>query len=292
MDDEGESIRGMDIRELEANGLTFRYRELGEGEPVLLLHGFPETSHMWTGLMPALAEAGYRCIAPDQRGYSPGARPPDVSMYRYEEIGSDVHAIARAAGCERFHLIGHDWGAGAGWLALAIDPTPVQSWVPMSVPHILAFAQAVRDDPEEELYRGMLQLFTDPNSAATMAADDAAGFRAAAWTSSPPEQVEDYVSVFKDPAAVQAALNWYVAGDAHMRLLDDESFKVGPVDVPTLFLWGRNDPYIRPMALDLAKPYMKGPYRVVELDADHWLIQQQPDQVRDEILKHLKANPL
>jgi pimeloyl-ACP methyl ester carboxylesterase len=282
----------MNTREIEANGLTFKCRELGDGEPVLLLHGFPETSHMWTELMPVLAEAGYRCLAPDQRGYSPGARPAELNSYRYEEIGGDVLAIARAAGFEKFHLIGHDWGAGAGWLVLAIDPSPVQSFVAMSVPHMLGFAQAVRDDPEEEAYRGMLQIFTDPNSAAAMAADDAAGFRAAAWTSSPPEQVEDYVSVFKDAAAVQAALNWYVAGDAHMRLLDDESFKVGPVDVPTLLLWGKNDAYIRRMALDMAEPYMKGQYRVVELDAGHWLIQEQPEQVRDEILAHLRANAL
>jgi pimeloyl-ACP methyl ester carboxylesterase len=282
----------MKTRDIEANGLTFRCREAGEGEPVLLLHGFPETSHMWVRLMGELADAGYHCIAPDQRGYSPGARPDDVDAYRYENLGGDVFAIAKAAGFDRFHLIGHDWGAGAGWCALAIDPSPIQSWTPMSVAHIKAFAQAVQDDPDEELYRGFLKALEDPATAPAMAADDCAGLRAAAWTSSSPEQIEEYVSVFRDPKAMQAAINWYVAGRMHKRLLDDPSFDLGNVSTPTLLLWGKNDLYCRRMSLDYAEPYMTGPYRVVELDAGHWLIQEAYEQARDEIIKHLRENAL
>jgi pimeloyl-ACP methyl ester carboxylesterase len=97
-------------REITANGLTFTCREAGtSGEPVILLHGFPETSHMWAKLMPPLVEAGYRCLAPDQRGYSPGARPGSVDQYRYEDISDDVIAAADAWGAERFHLVGHNW---------------------------------------------------------------------------------------------------------------------------------------------------------------------------------------
>jgi pimeloyl-ACP methyl ester carboxylesterase len=282
----------MTMREIEANGLTFRCREKGDGEPVMLLHGFPETSHMWIGLMDELAEAGYHCIAPDQRGYSPGACPDDIDAYRYENIGGDVHAIAKACGFDRFHLVGHDWGAGAGWLALHLDPSPIQSWTAMSVPHMRGFAQAVEEDPEEELYRGFLAALSDPATAKGMAANDCEGLRAAAWTSSSPEEVEDYVSVFRDPNRMQAAINWYVAGRMHKRILDDPDFEVGPVDTPTLVLQGKNDPYVRQMAFDLAEPYMKGPYRLVEIDAGHWLIQEAYEQVRDEILKHLSANSL
>ena len=282
----------MQMRDIEANGLTFRCRETGDGEPVMLLHGFPETSHMWIRLMGELADAGYHCLAPDQRGYSPGACPDDVDAYRYEELGGDVLAIARAAGFDRFHLVGHDWGAGAGWCVLAIDPSPIQSWTAMSVAHMKAFAQAVEDDPEEELYRGFLAALGDLSTAEGMAADDCAGLRAGAWTSSSPDEVAEYVSVFRDPKTMQAAINWYVAGRMHKRLLDDPSFELGEIKSPTLLLWGRNDPYCRRMSVDLAEPYMKGPYRVVELEAGHWLIQEAYEQVRDEILKHLSANAL
>ena len=110
------------VSDVEANGMTFRCRTAGDsGDPVMLLHGFPETSHMWTDLIPRLAEAGYRTLAPDLRGYSPGARPDDVSAYSYEALASDVFALADASGFERFHLVGHDWGAIIGWAAVDID---------------------------------------------------------------------------------------------------------------------------------------------------------------------------
>lgn len=279
------------MKTVEANGLEFRYREAGEGEPVILLHGFPETSAMWTGLMDSLADAGYQCVAPDQRGYSPGARPSDVNAYRYEDIGSDVFAIARAVGFDRFHLIGHDWGAGAGWCALAIDESSIQSWTAMSVGHYRAFAEAVRDDPAEEMYRGFLNGIND-QTAQALTANDCAMLKTAIWTQSAPEEVEEYMSVFREPAALDAALNWYRASRLHMRCLEDDSFVFGPVTTPTLFLWGRNERFVCRMSVDLAEPYMKGPYRLVEFDAEHWLIQEKPEQVRDEVLKHLKENAL
>jgi pimeloyl-ACP methyl ester carboxylesterase len=280
------------MREIEARGLTFVARETGSegGEPVLLLHGFPETSYMWRGLMASLSDAGYHCLAPNMRGYSPGARPTDVEAYNYEEVGADVGAIAEAAGFDRFHLIGHDWGALAGWCALSIDPSRIQSWTSMSVPHYRSFAEAVRDDPEEEFYRGLLKAFVDPNTAPGLSADGAAGMRAF-WTSSAEDEIEDYASVFGDPGALQAALNYYVACRSHARALDG-SFEFGPVATPTLLLWGKDDVAIRPTSVDGAAQYMTGPYRRVDLDAGHWLVQEKPDQVRDEILVHLKENAL
>ncbi len=274
---------------IEASGMTYNARESGEGEPVMLLHGFPETSAMWIELMSSLADEGYHCVAPDQRGYSPGARPGDVDAYRYEEVGGDVFRFADALGWERFHLIGHDWGAGAGWCALAIDESRVASWTAMSVGHYRPFAEAVRDDPEEEPYRGFLNGMT-PELPGVIAADDCALLKGV-WLG-PAEVIEDYVSVFRDPAAVEAALNWYHACRLHMRCLEDDSFVFGPVSTPTLFLWGKNDPYVRTRSVEGAADHMTGPYRRVDLDAAHWLIQERPDACRDEILRHLKENPL
>lgn len=280
-------------REVEANGLTFRCREAGEaGEPVILLHGFPETSHMWTALMPRLADGGYRCLAPDQRGYSPGARPDGVEHYRYEDIAGDVVALADAWGAPRFHLIGHDWGALCGWAVVDLYPGRLASWTAMSVPHAKAFATGVRDDPEEEPYRQILQLFLTPDVAESAgAADDFAIFRQA-WTESSPEEVEDYLSVLRQPGALTAALNWYRASRGHARSLDDEAVPFGPVTVPSQLIWGSEDPYIRRACVDLAAPYMRGPYRVVELQAGHWLAQQKPDDVASAVLEHLGAHAI
>jgi pimeloyl-ACP methyl ester carboxylesterase len=279
-------------RELAANGLTFTVRDAGPdgGEPVLLLHGFPETSYMWRGLMSSLAENGYRCLAPNMRGYSPGARPPEVDAYHYEELVSDVHAIGDAAGFDRYHLIGHDWGAIVGWAVVCSGAPRVASWTALSVPHYRSFAEAVRDDPEEEFYRGLLVNFVDPSFASNLSANGAEPMRVF-WTSSAPDEIDDYVSVFSQPGALQSALNYYVACDKHARALDGP-FAFGPVDTPTLLLWGREDIAIRPMSVDGAAKYMTGPYRRFDVDCGHWMVQEQPDVCRDEILAHLKEHAL
>ncbi|MEX2394686.1 MAG: alpha/beta hydrolase, partial [Actinomycetota bacterium] len=145
-------------------------------------------------------------------------------------------------------------------------------------------------DPEEELYRGLLKGLVDPNTAGFMSANGAEALKAA-WTDASETEIEDYCSVFGDVDAMQAAMNYYVACRSHARALDGP-LTFGDVSTPTLLLWGKNDLYIRPTSLELAKPFMKGSYRVVELDAGHWLIQEREDEVRDEILTHLKENPL
>jgi pimeloyl-ACP methyl ester carboxylesterase len=281
------------IREIDANGFTFRVREAGtSGEPVILLHGFPETSHMWSDLMPRMESAGYRCLAPDQRGYSPGARPDGVEHYRYEDLTGDVIALANAWGADRFHLVGHDWGSLVGWSMVDRFPERVASWTSLSIPHPKAFASAVRDDPEEEPYRQLLQLFVTPGSETIAVANDAAMLRAA-WKSSSPEEVAEYVSVLTQPGAMLGALNYYRASRAHKRLLEEgDPLTFGPVTTPTLFLWGKLDDYVRAMSVERGHEYIKGPYRFVEVECGHWMAQDKPAEIATEILAHLRANPI
>jgi pimeloyl-ACP methyl ester carboxylesterase len=274
-------------RTIEARGLTFRALESGsDGEPVLLLHGFPETSAMWTDVLVALGAAGYHCLAPDQRGYSPGARPASVDAYRYEELAADALALGTALG-ERYHLVGHDWGALVGWVTLATDPSPIVSFTAMSCGHYDAFAHAVWEDPEEELYRGILDLFLQEGAAEDALTPDVLR---TFWNAHTPERVEAYVEHFSEPGALTAALNYYRASRAHRRVLED--FPVPPVARPTLFLWGRDDPAVRRRSVELAAARMTGDYRVVELDAGHWVVDERPDEVRHELLQHLRAHPV
>ena len=281
----------MQVRELEARGGIYRVREHGDGDPVILLHGFPETSKMWERIMPALADAGYHCLAPDMRGYSPRARPADVDAYRYEELAADVFSFAEACGFDRFHLVGHDWGGIVGWCVLAADPAPIVSWTSLSIPHYAGFSRAVWEDPEQEFYRGLLQTFVDPSTAPTLSADDATPMRLF-WSDASEAEVDDYVSVFRETSALQGALNYYVACDRHRRCLEDPSFVFGPVSTPTLLLWGKNEIAVRRKTIEFAEPFMTGPYRFVELDAGHFLVQEKTEQVQGEILAHLKENPL
>jgi pimeloyl-ACP methyl ester carboxylesterase len=283
------------IREIEANGMVFRSRSAGvedySGEPVILLHGFPETSIMWAGLMERLGDEGYRCLAPDQRGYGPGARPGGVQEYAYEKLVTDIIALADALGYQRFHLIGHDWGSAIGWAILHRHPDRVRSWTAMSVPHMDAFASAIADDPDQRKrshYMGFFMLPEKPER--NLAADDFAVMRSL-WSSIPREQVDEYLRVFSHPGALTAVLNWYRA-NAVLLEKRREGPRFGAVRHPTLLLWGNQDMAIGRVAVDQTAQYMKGPYRLVELTAGHWLAQEEPERVHDEILHHLKSNRL
>jgi pimeloyl-ACP methyl ester carboxylesterase len=282
-------------REIDVNGMVFRARFTGaegsSGEPVILLHGFPETSIMWVGLIERLGEKGYRCCAPDQRGYSPGARPGGIADYEYRKLVSDVTALADALGHARFHLIGHDWGSAVGWALLHLHPDRVRSWTAMSVPHMDAFASAIADDSdqrERSRYMGFFMLPEKPER--NLAAEDFAALRSL-WSSIPREQVEEYVSTFSQPGALTAALNWYRA-NAVLLERRREGPKFGSVQHPTLLIWGNQDIAVGRVAIERTAQYMKGPYRLVELNAGHWLAQEAPERVHDEILRHLQANPL
>jgi pimeloyl-ACP methyl ester carboxylesterase len=285
----------MRSKEIDASGLTFTARQAGDqGEPVLLLHGFPETSAMWEGLMADLAEAGYRCIAPDQRGYSPGARPTAVDAYGHRQIGSDVLAIATAAGFDRFHIVAHDWGAGAAWAALDLDTDHrIVSFTSLSIPHYRGFAEAVPDDPDGELYRMVLQMITAEDSVVddVWAADDFA-FLKGIWHDADEIERQRYYDVFSQPGALTAAFNWYRATNAHTRALDGTSLEFGPVSTPTMLVWGNRDEYVGRLSVTRGEKYMRGPYEFVELDAGHWLAREQPDAVRELTLRQLRANPL
>lgn len=279
-----------------ASGFTFECRMAGPlgGKPVLLLHGCPETSAMWEEIMPSLAAAGYRCLAPDQRGYSPGARPADVSAYTHRALAGDVFALADAAGFERFHLVAHDWGAAVGWCALASDERRrIASFTSLSIPHYRAFAEAVRDDPEQDYYRQFLDAVLAECGAveALWTANDFEQLRAI-YGSFDPVLAGKYHEVLSRPGALGAILDWYRATDGHGKVLDGSSLSFGPVDVPTLLVWGNEDPFVRRMAVDRARQYMTGSYEVVELSAGHWLVQEEPDIVTAHILRHLKRHAL
>jgi pimeloyl-ACP methyl ester carboxylesterase len=271
-------------------GLTFTLREAGTpgGEVVVLLHGFPETSLMWEPLMRDLAGLGYHVVAPDQRGYSDGARPPGDEAYSYEEIARDVLAIG-AAFAGQYHLVGHDWGALAGWVTLATEPTPIRSWTALSCPHYRAFAEAVYADGSGAFYRSMLAVFLNADG---VPAEDVLTPAALDrfWTSQTPETREAYRDHFANREALTGALNWYRASRGHRRVLED--FHVPTIATPTLFVWGHHDPAVGRLAVDRARHLMTGPYHVAEMDAGHWVLEDDYRQVRDQIVAHLRRNPM
>jgi pimeloyl-ACP methyl ester carboxylesterase len=276
---------------INANGYEFRARVAGfdgsrDKPAVVLLHGFPVTSAMWNALTVPLTHSGFRVVAFDQRGYSPGARPESVSDYAVNKLTSDVMAIADATGLEKFHLIGHDWGAAVGWSTVMQYPERIISWTGLSIAHPAAFGEALQNDPDQQSKSSYFLLFQTPWLPETLFTFNNLSVLDAIYSSMSPEQLDEYHSVFSEPGALTAALNWYRAisfgqeGDAQIETM---------VSTPTLFIWGNHDEAVGRLAIEEQVKYMKGPYKEIELDAGHWLLTDLPGDVIEPILGHLAA---
>jgi pimeloyl-ACP methyl ester carboxylesterase len=278
-----------EVVRIPARGMEFRARLAGEqGDGVILLHGFPATSAMWEPLLTAASDAGYRAVAFDQRGYSPGARPDGVESYAAPELIDDVLAVADAVGFDRFHLVGHDWGSAVGWGVVLRHPERVQTWSSLSIPHPSAFLGALEDDPDQQARSAYFRLFSTPWVPEVLFTfNGLAGLRNGVYAQMSPEQREEYLRAFAEPGALTAALNYYRAIP-----LSRESASTGSPDVkrPTLFLWGNRDPAVGRGSVAAQRPFMKDEYREVELDGSHWLVEEQGPRVTQEILTHWKGD--
>jgi pimeloyl-ACP methyl ester carboxylesterase len=281
----------MNPQEITFSGMTFNVRLAGNegGIPVIMLHGWPETSYMWVGLMEKLAAEGYRCIAPDQRGLSPKARPAEVSAYHIRELANDVISLADTLGIGRFHLIGHDWGSAIGWAVVTLHPERVISWTAMSVPHLRAFADAIRHDPKQRKMSRYMGWFQWKGLAEWFLLRKDAKVLRDTYRKMPADHTAEYLRVLGNKETMRASLNYY---RANYRLLKkgDEVKQFGDISTPTLMLWGKKDFALGRTGIENTAQYIKGPYRLVELQATHWLMQEVPEECGREILRHLREN--
>lgn len=274
-----------DTVSLAANGLTFTADLAGPagGELVLLLHGFPQTRHTWRAELRALSAAGFRACAPDQRGYSAGARPAEVDAYRIENLVADALAIADELDSGRFHLVGHDWGGQLSWIIAAQHPQRVRTLSVLSRPHPAAFARAMTGDPEQATRSRHHRTFLRAEATDELLADGAARLRAALESQGVPDaDVAAYLSTLGERAALDAAVNWYRAAGSLVRA------EVPPVRVPTLYVWGNSDATVGRPAAEATREFVKAPYRFVELPGiGHFVTDQAPEAFPPLLLEHL-----
>jgi len=252
---------------------------------VLLLHGFPQTSYTWRHELPALAAAGCCAVAPNQRGYSPGARPAAVEEYAIEALVGDALALASHFGAEQFHLVGHDWGGQLAWWIAAHHPERVRTLTVLSRPHPAAFAAAFQRDAAQSERSKHHRAFLDPTTAQRLLEDDARRLRRnLSGQGVPPADVDAYVSRLGDEAALNAALNWYRAAASGGLARAD----VPPVTAPTLYVWGDADATVGRAAAEATKDYVRGPYRFLELSGvGHFVTDQAGAEVTRAIVQHV-----
>jgi pimeloyl-ACP methyl ester carboxylesterase len=271
------------LHEYARDGLTFDVRDEGPvdaEQAVVLLHGFPQSGHTWAPVVPALHDAGLRTLAPDLRGYSPRARPAGRSAYRIGAVADDVAALIDAAGLQRAHVVGHDWGGAAAWAAASLHTDRVASLTVLSTPHPGALAWSLTHSGQglKSWYMAAFQLPWLPERMMSR------GLRTNLVKSGLPAAIaDDYAARLADPAALAGALGWYRGIPA------SRGDHIGRTTVPTTYAWGRKDFALGRAAAQATARFVTASYLFVELEAGHWLPERHPDEVAALVLDRVAS---
>ncbi|MDQ3733676.1 MAG: alpha/beta hydrolase [Actinomycetota bacterium] len=272
--------------QISVGGLIFEVTVDGpeDGRPVLLLHGFPQTGRCWDAVREALVRAGHRVIVPDQRGYSPGARPEGVAEYGIRLLVGDAMGILDALDLGAVDLVGHDWGANVAWCLATWHPERIRSLTAVSVPHPAAFSWAVKHSVDQKKRSAYILLFRMEGKAERVLLDNDARRLRKILAGLSTEVAEHYVSVLSEPGALTAALNWYRA------LSRKDVADMGAVTVPTTYVWSTEDLALGEEAATKCGEFVQGDFRFVILDGvSHWIPEHAPDQLTAAILDRLST---
>lgn len=273
--------------------LTFDVTDTGptDGPIVVLLHGFPQDRQAWDKVTPQLVDTGFRVLAPDQRGYSPGATPRGRASYGLRELVSDVVALIDAAGADKAHVVGHDWGGAVAWQLASTHPERTASCTVLSTPHPTALLWAMRhsDQWRKSRYMAFFQL---PWVAERSVLRSIPGMYVK--TGMAPADAEKYADRFTTPESLTGPLNWY-----RSMLIDQARGALrrrkgaGPthrVAVPTTFVWGSRDFALGRAAAEKTAEFVSADYEFVELEgAGHWLPEVHADDVASAIIRRARS---
>lgn len=274
----------MPVQRLGGEVVELAVQDQGQGDPVLLLHGFPDTSRLWRHQVAALTAAGFRTIAPDLRGRGASERPEAVEAYAAPLLTADVVAVLDALEVERADVVGHDFGALIGWRLAEHHPDRVRRLVAMSVGHPGAAGKRTIEDRERAWYQ---LLFQFRGVAEELLQRDAWSlFRA--WLREDGD-VDDYVADLSRPGALTAGLNWYRANLApELELRSPPPAAPARIDVPVLGLWSDRDHYLGEARMLASEQVCHAGWRYERIDgASHWMQLDQPQRINQLLLDFL-----
>ena len=269
----------MPTKQLTISGLKFNVFDEGSGDAVLLLHGFPDSYKVWRYQIPELLNAGYRVIAPDQRGFGQSEKPQAMEAYAITNLIGDVSASLDASKVKSAHLVAHDWGATLAWCVAALMPDRVRTLTALSVGHPELFYRSSITQREKSWY---FFLFKLPNAEEILAADDWRLFRE--WTRNHSE-TDKWIEHFGTPGALTSALNWYRAN------IDPAITTSGipKVRMRTMGLWSTSDHYLTEQTMADSRRHVEGSWRYERIDdASHWLQLDRPQIVNQLMLEFLR----
>src|SRR5438874_9847275 len=263
-------------------GLRFHAITAGpkDGPVVVLLHGFPEFWYGWHRQIEPLAAAGFRVIAPDQRGYNLSSKPHGVTSYALPELASDVIAIADQLGQQKIFLAGHDWGAAVAWSTALLHPGRIERLAVLNVPHPSVMRRYVYTRLPQTLRSWYIFFFQIPwlPEAFLSAFNFRAAARALQGSSRPgtfsAEDLVQYRAAWSQPRALTAMIHWYRAAMRYRMPFSDRT-----VRAPTRILWGQRDRFLMAEMAHESLRYCANGELFTFAEASHWLQHEQPDRV-------------
>jgi pimeloyl-ACP methyl ester carboxylesterase len=266
---------------LDVNGVGIATEVHGEGQPVIMLHGFPDSGRLWRNQVPVLAEAGFQVIVPDLRGFGASDKPEGIDQYAFPALVGDVIGVLDHLGVERAHFVGHDWGAALGWAAAALMPERVDHLVALSVGHLTSYANAGFEQLEKAWY---ILLFQFPGIAEEWLSNDGwANFRA--WAPHP--DADAVIAELEATGALTPGLNWYRANLPPERFVEPGP-ELPTVQAPTLGVWSSGDVALTEAQMTGSEKYVSGSFRYERIDgAGHWMQLEAPDEVNRLLLDFL-----
>jgi pimeloyl-ACP methyl ester carboxylesterase len=268
---------------VDSSGVSLNVEITGpdEGRPVVLLHGFPDSSRLWTKQVSALAGAGYRVIVPDQRGYGQSDKPAEVDAYNIVLLAADIVAVLDQVGVEKASIVGHDWGSAVAWTTAAFAPERVDRLVALSVGHPLAFGGAGLEQREKSWYMLLFQF--EGVAEEWLTADDWANFRS--WGRHP--DADAVITELEANGSLTPGLNWYRA-NVHPRSLVEPPPAFPPVVVPTLGVWSSGDFALTEAQMTGSSQFVDAAWRYERIEGPgHWMQLEAPDQVNRLLLDYL-----
>ncbi|HEX5062455.1 MAG TPA: alpha/beta hydrolase [Kofleriaceae bacterium] len=269
---------------VDANGIRFAYLSEGSGPLVLLLHGFPDTPYTWERVMPEVARAGYRAVAPFMRGYHPTSIPKD-GKYDGDTLGRDVLALIEALGEQQAIVVGHDWGALAAYTAAAVGPERVRALITVGVPH----PRSVLPTPRVLWTVRHFFVLRNKGAAHKIRAKNHAYIDqlvrrwSPAWKDMPADETARVKQAFAEPGCLEAACSYYAALTPFMPASLRASIKV-----PSVAFAGIHD-NMSPRVYEKARRCFVGSYEVVQVPGGHFMHREHPNEFTAELTRVLRA---
>ena len=266
---------------IETNGIKLHTIVIGSGEPLILLHGFPEFWYCWKSVIPGLKEK-FKLIIPDMRGYNLSDKPKDVQKYKMEYLIGDIKGLIKELNLKRVILAGHDWGGVVAWAFAEKYPELLKKLIILNAPHPKIFQKSLRTDKKQQEASSYIFEFLKPSAENKLYEDDYRRLKKVVFedmfskTNFTEFDKEKYIEAWSQPGAILGGVNYYRANTSF-----DEW--TGIIEVPTLVIWGMKDVALLPQQLEGLSDYVKNLKIVRSENSSHWITHDDPDLIISSI---------